>query len=216
MCFYSIEQISNIYAVSLNMDIMQALPIAQRVLKHYDITFLNPKEWVTLLQYGSIKSLKKGEDFITANQINTKIAFILSGAFRFFYEKNDNEITCLLGFENDLIGSFESNILKQPCTQTIQAIEDSELFIIDYKDLEKLYDISPKFERVGRLILEYYLAYLQQRITSYLLETPEERYRRLIEETPNILHRVPLQYIASYIGVTPVSLSRIRKRILKK
>lgn len=198
------------------MDLLQLLPTAQRVLKHYEITFLSPTEWMTLVQYGSIRSLKKGENFITANQVNTKIAFILKGAFRFFYEKNDNEITCLLGFENNLIGSFESNILKQPCTQTIQAIEDSELFIIDYKDLEKLYDKSPKFERVGRIILEYYLAYLQQRVTSYLLDTPEQRYVRLINETPDILNRVPLQYIASYIGVTPVSLSRIRKRILKK
>ena len=198
------------------MDLMQIIPTAQRVLKHYDITFLTPKEWATLIQYGSLKSFKKGENFITANQINTKIAFILKGGFRFFYEKNDNEITCLLGFENNLIGSFECNILKQPCTQTIQAIEDSELFIIDYKDLEKLYDKSPKFERVGRLILEYYLAFMQQRITSYLLDTPEERYMRLIRETPDLLNRVPLQYIASYIGVTPVSLSRIHKRILKK
>lgn len=198
------------------MDILEILPTAQRVLKHYDITFLTPKEWLTLLQYGSIKSFKKGENFITANQINTKIAFILKGGFRFYYEKNDSEITCLLAFENNLIGSFESNILKQPCTQTIQAIEDAQLFIIDYKDLEKLYNISPKFERVGRLILEFYIAYLQQRITSYLLDTPEERYRRLVLETPDLLNRVPLQYIASYIGVTPVSLSRIRKRILKK
>lgn len=192
------------------------IPMAQRVLKYYNITFLTPKEWSTLIQYGSLKSFKKGENFITANQMNTKIAFILKGGFRFFYEKNDNEITCLLAFENGLIGSFESNILKHPCTQTIQAIEDSDLFIIDYKDLEALYDKSPKFERVGRLILEYYLAHLQLRITSYLLETPEERYMRLVRETPNILNRVPLQYIASYIGVTPVSLSRIRKRILKK
>ena len=90
------------------------------------------------------------------------------------------------------------------------------MFIIDYRDLEKLYDKSQKFERVGRLILEYYLAFLQLRITSYLLDTPEQRYMRLINETPDLLNRVPLQYIASYIGVTPVSLSRIRKRILKK
>jgi CRP-like cAMP-binding protein len=198
------------------MDLIQIIPAAQRVLKHYDITFLNPKEWATLIQYGAIKKYKKGENFITANQINTKIAFVLKGCFRFYYEKNDSEITCLLSFENGLIGSFESNILKQPCTQTIQAIEDSELFIIDYKDLELLYDKSPKFERVGRLVLEYYLAFLQQRITSYLLETPEERYKNLIQEAPDLLQRVPLQYIASYIGVTPVSLSRIRKRILKK
>ncbi|MFN8236574.1 MAG: Crp/Fnr family transcriptional regulator [Chitinophagales bacterium] len=198
------------------MDLMEMIPRAQRVMKYYNITFLTPKEWATLIQYGSLKSYKKGENFINANNLNTKIAFILKGGFRFFYEKNDNEITCLLAFENGLIGSFESNILKQPCTQTIQAIEDSELFIIDYKDLEALYDRSPKFERVGRLILEYYLAFLQQRITSYLLDTPEERYMRLIRETPDLLNRVPLQYIASYIGVTPVSLSRIRKRILKK
>jgi CRP-like cAMP-binding protein len=198
------------------MDLLEYIPRAQQVLKYYNITFLSPKEWVMLVQYGTLKSFKKGENFITANQLNTKIAFILKGGFRFFYEKNDNEITCLLAFENGLIGSFESNILKQPCTQTIQAIEESDLFIIDYRDLEKLYDKSPKFERVGRLIVEYYLAFLQQRITSYLLDTPEERYMRLINETPDILNRVPLQYIASYIGVTPVSLSRIRKRILKK
>lgn len=198
------------------MDITELLPTAQRVMRHYDITFLTPKEWAMLIQYGTLRSFKKGENFITANQINTKIAFILKGGFRFFYEKNDNEITCLLSFENGLIGSFESNILKQPCTQTIQAIEESELFIIDYRDLEALYDKSTKFERVSRMILEYYIAFLQQRITSYLLDTPEERYRTLVNETPDLLNRVPLQYIASYIGVTPVSLSRIRKRILKK
>lgn len=198
------------------MDLLEIIPTAQRVLKHYNITFLTPKEWMMLIQYGSLKSFKKGENFIKSNQVNTKIAFIIKGGFRFFYDKNDAEITCLLSFENGLIGSFESNILKLPCTQTIQAIEDSELFIIDYRDLEKLYDKSTKFERVGRLILEYYIAFLQQRITSYLLETPEERYVQLITETPDILQRVPLQYIASYIGVTPVSLSRIRKRILKK
>ena len=90
---------------------------------------------------------------------------------------------------------FRAQFLYLQCIigteRTIQAIEDSELFIIDYKDLEQLYDKSPKFERVGRLILEYYLAFLQQRITSYLLDTPEERYMRLIRETPDLLNRVP-------------------------
>lgn len=198
------------------MDLLQALPSAQRVLGHYNINFLSAKEWSTLIQFGQLKSFKKGENFITANQINTKIAFILKGGFRFFYLKNETEITCLFAFENDMIGSFECNILKQPCTQTIQALEDSDVFIIDYKDLEGLYDKSQKFEKVGRIILEHYMAFLQLRITSYLLDTPEERYLRLIHETPDLLNRVPLQHIASFIGVTPVSLSRIRKRILKK
>ncbi len=198
------------------MDLLQALPSAQRVLGHYNINFLSAKEWSTLIQFGQLKSFKKGENFITANQINTKIAFILKGGFRFFYLKNETEITCLFAFENDMIGSFECNILKQPCTQTIQALEDSDVFIIDYKDLESLYDKSQKFEKVGRIILEHYMAFLQLRITSYLLDTPEERYLRLIHETPDLLNRLPLQHIASFIGVTPVSPSRIRKRILKK
>lgn len=198
------------------MDLLLALPSAQRVLGHYNINFLTAKEWATLIQFGQLRSFKKGENFIAANQINTKIAFILKGGFRFFYIKNETEITCLFAFENDMIGSFECNILKQPCTQTIQALEDSEVFIIDYKDLESLYDKSQNFEKVGRIILEHYMAFLQLRITSYLLDTPEERYLRLINETPDLLNRVPLQHIASFIGVTPVSLSRIRKRILKK
>ena len=89
------------------MDLLEYIPRAQQVLKYYNITFLSPKEWVMLVQYGSLKSYKKGENFITANQLNTKIAFILKGGFRLFYEKNDNEITCLLTFENGLIASFD-------------------------------------------------------------------------------------------------------------
>ena len=66
------------------MDLLEIIPTAQRVLKHYKIDFLSPKEWAMLIQYGSLKSFKKGEKFISANQLNSKIAFILSGAFRFY------------------------------------------------------------------------------------------------------------------------------------
>ena len=114
------------------------------------------------------------------------------------------------------MASFECILEKKPSKTTIQALEDSEIFVIDYSSMRKLYTKSSKFEQMGRLIGEYYILMLHNQLSSFLLDSPEERYVKLVEDFPDLLNRVPLQYIASYIGVTPVSLSRIRKRIITK
>jgi CRP-like cAMP-binding protein len=141
---------------------------------------------------------------------------VIKGCFRFYYIKNEVEKTAYFTFENDVLASFECILLDQPSAQSIQALEDSEIFVMDYNQMRKMYESNHKFEHLGRIIGEHYILMLHNRLSSYLLDTPEERYLTMVKETPDYLHRVPLQHIASYIGVTPVSLSRIRKRILKK
>jgi CRP-like cAMP-binding protein len=198
------------------MDVLEVIKRSKKILDHYHIPELTHKEWLILLQFSQLRSIKKGDFFIKAGQTSHQLAFVVKGCFRFFYIKNEVEKTAYFTFENDVLASFECILLNQPSAQSIQALEDSEVFMMDYNQMRKLYEHNHKFEHLGRIIGEHYILMLHTRLSSYLLDTPEERYLRLVNETPDFLHRVPLQHIASFIGVTPVSLSRIRKRILKK
>lgn len=198
------------------MDVLEVIKRSKTILDHYKIPQLSHKDWVTMLQFSQLRSIKKGDYFIKAGQTSHQLAFVVKGCFRFFYIKNEVEKTAYFTFENDVLASFECILLNQPSAQSIQALEDSDVFVMDYNQMRKLYEHHHKFEHLGRIIGEHYILMLHTRLSSYLLDTPEERYLKLVNETPDFLHRVPLQHIASFIGVTPVSLSRIRKRILKK
>jgi CRP-like cAMP-binding protein len=98
----------------------------------------------------------------------------------------------------------------------IEALEKTTLLVLAKTDLEKLFIEIPKFERFGRLIAENAFLGLQQRTEMYVNQSPEQRYLKLMNDRPNIFQRVPQHYIASYLGIKPPSLSRIRKRILEQ
>lgn len=198
------------------MDIKELIDRSQSIIKHYKIPDLTPKDWMLLIPICAFKKLKKGETFIKSGQVSEELAFIINGSFRFFYEKDDVEKTAYFVFGNEIMASFECILEKKPSKTTIQALEDSEIFVLDYSKMRKLYSTYPKFEQIQRIIGEYYILMLHNQLSSFLLDTPEERYVKLVENSPDLLNKVPLQYIASYIGVTPVSLSRIRKRIITK
>jgi CRP-like cAMP-binding protein len=198
------------------MDIKNLIARSQSIIEYYKIPNLTPKDWLQIIPICHFKNIKKGDNFIKSGQVSEELAFILSGSFRFFYEKEDVEKTAYFVFTNEIMASFECILEKKPSKTTIQALEDSEIFVIDYSSMRKLYTKSSKFEQMGRLIGEYYILMLHNQLSSFLLDSPEERYVKLVEDFPDLLNRVPLQYIASYIGVTPVSLSRIRKRIITK
>lgn len=198
------------------MDIKELIARSQSIIKHYNIPELTPKDWLLLLPICSFRKIKKGENFIKSGQISEELAFILSGSFRFFYQKDDVEKTAYFVFTNEIMASFECILEKKPSKTTIQALEDADLFVIDYSKMRKLYNSHIKFEQMHRHIGEHYIMLLHNQLSSFILDSPEERYMKLIQNTPDLINKVPLQYIASYIGVTPVSLSRIRKRIISK
>jgi CRP-like cAMP-binding protein len=125
----------------------------------------------------------------------------------------DKEICTGFLIENQYVASYESFLTRKPSTFNIEAIEDTELLDLSYDQLQKLYKTHPIFQIFGRLIAEYLFIFISQRTTSLLLLTPEQRYQKLISNNSALLQRVPQYMLASYVGVTPEHLSRIRRKM---
>lgn len=138
------------------------------------------------------------------------IYFINKGIARIYYFKDGIDITESFAFENNIIARVESLFTGKPSRKAIQILEDSEVIAINATLLFKLYDNYPEIERLFRLIFEAAYVGTVDRIEGIQFHSAEERYNALIKEAPDVLKRVPLKYIASYLGITQVSLSRIR------
>lgn len=158
-------------------------------------------------------TIKKNKDLQPIGHTCKTIYFIKHGAARIYYYKNGNDITECFVFENKIIARVESLFTGKPSQKAIEIIENAELIAINATQLFKLYDTFPDIERLFRKIFEAAYVDTVNRVESIQFHTAEERYRALLNETPNILQRVPLKHIASYLGITQVSLSRIRASV---
>jgi len=145
-----------------------------------------------------------------------EIVFVIKGCLRYFYIHQEEERTGQFFFEGAWFTDYESWLLRQPSAIGCDALEDTELMVIAFSDLEKLYDSYPHFERIGRLMAENTIMGISRRNRSLLSDSPEEAYLRLMKERPKVLARVPQHLIASYLGIEPESLSRIRKKIASR
>lgn len=154
--------------------------------------------------------IKRNEELQPIGHTCKTIYFINKGIARIYYLKDGIDITESFALENHLIARVESLFTGRPSNKAIQILEDAEITAINATRLFKLYDSFPDIERTFRKIFESAYVDTVNRIDSIQFHTAEERYKSLIEETPDILKRVPLKYIASYLGITQVSLSRIR------
>jgi CRP-like cAMP-binding protein len=117
-----------------------------------------------------------------------------------------------------MVSSYKSFLTRKPGQTTRQALEDTELITLSYDAMQELYNhplLGYKMERFGRLTGEYLACCYEDRVLSFVTQTPEERYLQLMENGKAIIQNIPQHYIANFLGITPVSLSRIRKRILE-
>ena len=168
------------------------------------------KEHIT----ASFKSLhlSKNDYWISEGKYCNHIAFVKSGKLRVFYfDDNANETTCFFVSQNGFISSFSSFLMQIPTTENIVAIEDTELLVIDRNELETLSDKVPKFQILRRMIAENLFIYMEKRVAALQSHTASERYEKFMKENADILLSVPLQYTASFLGITPQHLSRLRK-----
>lgn len=160
-----------------------------------------------------LKTYKRKEVILAEGEVCRYLYFINKGCFRYFYNKDGEENTGQFFFENGWYSDLDSFLTGEPSEQTIQALEPTELLLIAKENLYRLYDQAPIFERFGRLILERSFIGVRNKNKNLTNLSPGENYLLLIRERPKVLERVALQYIASYLGIKPESLSRIRKRI---
>jgi CRP-like cAMP-binding protein len=160
--------------------------------------------------------LARKEHWLLPGNVCSRIAFIVKGCLRCYYTNDGRERTGQFFFEGDWFTDYESYLTRRPSIVGADAVEPTELLVISIHDLEHLYELHPKFERLGRLIAENMVISIRRRNISLLSDSPEESYLRLLKEWPGIIARIPQHMIASFLGIKPESLSRIRKKITLK
>ena len=164
-------------------------------------------------QLFSKKELKKGDFFLADGQVCKQVGFIVKGLIRYYINHDGEEKTYAFAQENNFVCNYESFLPQKPSTKIIQALEDCEMLIISFTDLQIFYKSIAQGERFGRLVIAQVFIQLLQDLSSFYTDTPEYRYEKFIKEHPGLQQRISQYHIASYVGVKPQSLSRIRKRI---
>ena len=178
---------------------------------------LTDDDWNLLAPHLTVSTIKKHALFAEEGRISTEVGFVIEGMFRQFYTKDGDERTTYFFFENHFLSAYISCLTGKPALITIEALSDSTYIGFPYAVLKNLFEQRMVWQKFGRLIAEYLTIGLEERMASLLLLSPEERYLDLLEGSKKkILERVPQHYIANYLGITPVSMSRIRNRIQKK
>ena len=178
------------------------------------ITALEPEEELLFRQAFKPYVVKKNDFFLQSTEINRGLGFLCKGLVRYFVFKNDEESTLEFTKEGEFIADYGSFLSKEPSLQNIQALEDCELLVIEYEELQKLYKVSRNANLLGRVIIEHRFIIMVNQLLTVHRYTPEDRYRYFLEHYKDLVQRIPQYIIASFVGVKPQSLSRIRKRIL--
>jgi CRP-like cAMP-binding protein len=183
----------------------------QQLWKKYE--FLTPEDLMQLMSIGNIQNLSKNEYFIKAGERSKKVGFIINGLVRLYHLKDGEEYNIVFKHELQMVSSFESIILNQPSSYNLEALEDTILMTYNYDEMETIFSQNPRLERFGRYFIQQELAQAVKIFEKHLFYSPEERYLKFIEENPDLMNRVSLKHLSSFLGITPVSLSRIRKRV---
>jgi CRP-like cAMP-binding protein len=177
---------------------------------------LDQKEMDVISSQVPVKEYKAGAVLLKEGKIATLSFFNIKGCVRMYYLIDGEEKTTFFYTENQFITSMRSFTTSTPADHYLECVEDCTLALIPNEVEKELLANFPKLETFARIILEKELANYQEMLANYITSNPEQRYRKLLQQNPDLLQRVPLYQLASYIGVKAESLSRIRSRISKQ
>lgn len=172
------------------------------------------EEQDAIINTAQIRFLAKNELFLREGEVCKSLGFIEKGSMRLYYDSPDKEVCNDFFFENSVIGSFASFFTEMPSIVSIAAIEDCEIVLFDKNELVELIQKFPSLKRLANFILQEQFLRTEKREEALLKFSPETRFKNLLEEHPKIFKRVPLHYVASYLNITPETLSRYRTRFL--
>jgi CRP-like cAMP-binding protein len=196
---------------------MNTLPATGLRRQMEQFVTLTDDDWALLAPHLTVTTLKKHALFAEEGTVATEIGFVLDGMLRQFYTKDGEERTTYFFFENHFLSAYISCLTGQPAQISIEALSECTYIGFPYAVLQGLFEQRMAWQKFGRLLAEYLTIGLEERMVGLLLQSPEERYLDLLEGgKKKILERIPQRYVANYLGITPVSLSRIRNRILRK
>jgi len=191
------------------------LPIMQQIQHAIrQMIMISQQEMEGLLKDCYSKTVKPKEFLSKQEQISNEIFFICKGITRStIVDQSGVEHTIHFSLENQFVADYSSFMLKTPALNSIEAIEETEVIVMPRSAIEWGYAHLQQGDRMGRLIAEYYFIYFDNRLKNQYVFTPVQRYENISRVFPNIHNRVPQHMIASYLGISPVHLSRLKKLI---
>lgn len=180
------------------------------------ISPLSDPAWAEVSSFFVPITLLKNDYFALAGRVETTAGYVTEGLLRAFYRNADGvEYNKTFFVADDFMGAFSSLVTGQTNQIYIQALTDCKLFVADYVALTRLYDTYPDWERFARRLAEGYFVYKEQRELELVLLNADERYRQFREDYPGLEQRIPQYHVASYLGITPTQLSRVRAKIFR-
>lgn len=168
--------------------------------------------WLAMKSTLKPRQLARHEHFLLQGEVCRQLGFIAAGYVRLYYLAGDEEITKDFNFENEFCGSYASFVSGQPALFNVVAMEPVRMYTISRDSQLMLFENYFCWQKLGRISMEGMFIRKEQREASFLLDSPETRYEKLLNTTPQWVQRVPLKYLASYLGMAPETLSRIRKK----
>lgn len=179
-------------------------------IRHYSSSFQMDDPGKSELQkHLSIVEFKKETTLVRENQHHDFVYYVIKGAIRSYYGKDGIEINTWFAFENEIVGSFQ-NYQNKPSRETLQLVENSKLIAVNLRTLKPLLNSHIQISNFIRAIIDEYAQFLEDRLYATQFMSSMERYVHLLENEPRILQRIPLTCIASYLGISRETLSRLR------
>ncbi len=186
----------------------------EEIKKFIDTIYpMNDSDWVFFSSKLYREDFKKKSTLIAIGDIENHMSFLAEGIVRYYIPREESDLTFGFLFENQFVTAYDSFITQTPSQYQIETLTNATLWRITYQDLQEVYQKTESGNYIGRRMAENMFLIKSKREIALLSKTAEERYLHLFRERPNLIKEIPLKYIASYIGVTPQALSRIRKRI---
>jgi CRP-like cAMP-binding protein len=162
-----------------------------------------------------LATIKKGEYFLKTGKQSDKLSFVQSGLLRVFATTEEKEITQWISTKGYFVTDLSGFVFEKPSRWTIQALVDTQLYVISRKDYNKITGFIPTWHELEKIFIVRCFTVMEDRIFSHLSMTAEERYNFFFENNKEIFNQVPLHYIASMLGMSPETFSRIRKKRLQ-
>ncbi|SMO44011.1 Crp/Fnr family transcriptional regulator [Fodinibius sediminis] len=183
----------------------------------HDHVALSDDEWERCKNNFRPKRMLKRQFLLQEGDVCRELAFVEKGALcSYSVDSKGSQHVLRFAFDGWWIADLQSFFTQKPSTVNTEVLEDSELLVLDRKNHERLLNEIPAYERYHRIILQNAYVALQQRLENALGLTAEEKYTRLIKHNPEFLNRVPLNLVASYLGISPETLSRVRSNFTAK
>jgi len=185
----------------------------RRVLNNY--VELNDIEFDIIARELTYKKAKPKEVLIKEGEVKNTLFFLVTGAIRMWKDVNGKEITFNIFSHQRFVANMKGITKELPSDFCFQAVIESELYCLDSTQMKKLFDLSPRFERIGRLMLEDILSEEIERTTEILFLDNKGKYEALLKKSPDIIPQIPQKIIASYLGISPESFSRLKRKLFK-